>query len=602
MVSAHVVLFAYIISAILGTVIGVYVLKNSYRRHPTQALGVYLLIIAVWSATNAGHLVASTPEWTVLFRQLTYLGSTLLPIAGLVFTLLYVGREPLVTGKSVGALLVVPVLTIGIVLTNGFHGLHWTSVGFTTVDGFTIATVTVGPWFWVHFVYAYFVMLVGLGLLIAFSLMSTYLYRLQAILILLSFLLPISVNMLYNVELLLLPTDPTPIGFLVTGIPLAAIVLRTDLGTFIPVAHERVVRTLEDPVIVVDGNNRIIDANPAAVELFDADGGSLLGHHTADVLPDSLLDGDSLTDTLDDSIECTIERDGEQHWYMARRWTTNPGSDVSHYGWIVTLTDITVQHRQQEALESTTEDLELLNRIVDHDIRNDMAIIDGWAGLLREQVDEDGAEAIDRIVDATENVNSLTEDVRALMNAMLDEDDDLAETQLNVIFEAQIREIRDIYEGVSVQVDGSIPSVTVLANDMLNSVFRNVLSNAVIHNDGDDPGIVVTAEQSREVVRIEIADNGPGVPDDRKEEVFGKGNKGLESPGTGLGLYLVNTLVEQYDGRIWIEDNDPNGSVFVLELPVVADPTGSSDWIDTDDVAERNNQPESAVDTPVTDR
>jgi signal transduction histidine kinase len=67
---------------------------------------------------------------------------------------------------------------------------------------------------------------------------------------------------------------------------------------------------------------------------------------------------------------------------------------------------------------------------------------------------------------------------------------------------------------------------------------------------------------------VAIADNGPGIPDDRKETIFGKGEKGLDSPGTGLGLYLVRTLVEQYGGDIWVEDNDPEGSVFYVELPI----------------------------------
>lgn len=74
----------------------------------------------------------------------------------------------------------------------------------------------------------------------------------------------------------------------------------------------------------------------------------------------------------------------------------------------------------------------------------------------------------------------------------------------------------------------------------------------------------VTATDATVVVRI--ADDGPGIPDSRKREVFGRGEKGLESPGSGLGLYLVDNLVETYGGRGWIEDNEPKGSVFCVEL------------------------------------
>jgi signal transduction histidine kinase len=65
---------------------------------------------------------------------------------------------------------------------------------------------------------------------------------------------------------------------------------------------------------------------------------------------------------------------------------------------------------------------------------------------------------------------------------------------------------------------------------------------------------------------LRIADNGPGVPAERREAVFQRNTKGLESDGTGLGLYLVRTLVEAFDGDIRIEENDPKGAVFVVEL------------------------------------
>jgi signal transduction histidine kinase len=71
-------------------------------------------------------------------------------------------------------------------------------------------------------------------------------------------------------------------------------------------------------------------------------------------------------------------------------------------------------------------------------------------------------------------------------------------------------------------------------------------------------------------VTVRIADNGPGVPDERKESVFGKGEKGLESDGTGIGTYLVKTLVSRYSGTVWVEDNEPGGAVFVVTLPIAA--------------------------------
>jgi len=101
----------------------------------------------------------------------------------------------------------------------------------------------------------------------------------------------------------------------------------------------------------------------------------------------------------------------------------------------------------------------------------------------------------------------------------------------------------------------------------LDSVFRNLLKNAVQHNDCETPEITATVAENDDSVTVRIADNGPGIPDDLKAELFEQGQKGLKSEGTGIGTYLVQTLVSQYGGDVWVEDNDPQGCVFVLTLP-----------------------------------
>jgi signal transduction histidine kinase len=78
--------------------------------------------------------------------------------------------------------------------------------------------------------------------------------------------------------------------------------------------------------------------------------------------------------------------------------------------------------------------------------------------------------------------------------------------------------------------------------------------------------VTVSVREAADSVVISVADDGPGIPPERRDSIFGKGQKGLDSDGTGIGLYLVSTLVEQFGGEVWVEDAEPRGSVFNVRL------------------------------------
>jgi len=228
--------------------------------------------------------------------------------------------------------------------------------------------------------------------------------------------------------------------------------------------------------------------------------------------------------------------------------------------------NITERKSYEEQLEEQRDRLELLNQMVRHDIRNDLQIISSYAELLRARVDETNQEYVDRILNSARTAVELTRTARDLSGTMLQTDASTEAVPLRSVLQSQLDEIRTTYTDALVTVDGSIPSAAVLADDMLSSVFRNVIKNAIQHNDKEVARVTVSASVRDDQVRISVADNGPGIPDGQKDEIFGKGEKGLESEGTGIGLYLVNTLVERYGGDVQVHDNEPNGTVVAITL------------------------------------
>jgi PAS domain S-box-containing protein len=230
--------------------------------------------------------------------------------------------------------------------------------------------------------------------------------------------------------------------------------------------------------------------------------------------------------------------------------------------------DVTERERTRERLERQNERLELLNRVVRHDIRNDMSVIISYADLLESHVDDEGAAYLETVVEHGEHVVELTTTVRELMAAMVGEDDDGPGTVvLSRVLDAEIEEVGAGADRVEIDVERPLPDVEVVGTEMLSSVFRNLLNNAIQHNDADTPRVDIAVEERADTVEVRIADNGPGIPDDQKADVFGKGERSVDSPGTGLGLYLVRTFVDQFGGDVRVSDRDGGGAVFHVELP-----------------------------------
>jgi signal transduction histidine kinase len=115
----------------------------------------------------------------------------------------------------------------------------------------------------------------------------------------------------------------------------------------------------------------------------------------------------------------------------------------------------------------------------------------------------------------------------------------------------------------------------VRANELLHDVFANLVNNAIKHT-GDRADIVMSLDVVKDNVgrycRVIVEDNGPGIPEDAKEKIFNRMQKG-SARGMGLGLYLVRSLVESYGGNVWVEDrvksDHTKGARFVVMLPAI---------------------------------
>jgi signal transduction histidine kinase len=238
--------------------------------------------------------------------------------------------------------------------------------------------------------------------------------------------------------------------------------------------------------------------------------------------------------------------------------------------------DITERKRAEEELKEAKHQAELYLDLMGHDIRNMNMIGMGFLELALESSDikNEDKELLLKSLGSLENSTRLIDNVRKLQKARSGElkhhEIDACEMFLRVL--AHFSSM----PGVKVSFNYEIPpSCPVMANELLYEVFENIVGNAIKHG-GSETIIDVRFDQVTEdgcmYNRFIVEDNGPGIPDAFKDRIFNRLQRGdSKTKGTGLGLYLVKSLVESYGGRVCVEDrvkgDYTKGARFVVMLP-----------------------------------
>lgn len=243
-------------------------------------------------------------------------------------------------------------------------------------------------------------------------------------------------------------------------------------------------------------------------------------------------------------------------------------------GLVVGMHDVERQRALREAVaarqraERYGERLHVLNRVLRHDIRNQVTAVSGYASLI---ATGDGdprrdAEAIQRHAAAIADLGDRARQIEQL----LDSDGLAAErVDLDACVDETVESLRERYPAVTFDVQRN-GTAEASASKLLDSAVRQVVTNAIEHNDADEPLVSISVEhateQTDEWVDLVVTDNGPGIPA-RERSIH---QSRVESPlehSTGLGLWLADWVVTESGGSLSIDRAGPDGSAVRLRLP-----------------------------------
>ncbi|WP_424356505.1 ATP-binding protein [Methanocella sp. MCL-LM] len=249
--------------------------------------------------------------------------------------------------------------------------------------------------------------------------------------------------------------------------------------------------------------------------------------------------------------------------------------------------DITARKESERELLIANTQAELYLDLMGHDINNMNQAAMGFLELALERLQDvcpmskEDEQLINQAIEDLKNSSMLIDNVRKLRKARAGS---YKPAEINLA--EMLRNIKDTTPetpGREVQITLDLAGeCRVCASDMLQDVFTNIVGNAIRHSTGSiTVGIKLKTEEidGTEYCSIAIEDNGPGIPDEVKPGLFDIRQRGkARVSGKGLGLYIVKTLVDDFEGQVWVENRVPGdytkGSRFVILIPSAKETEG----------------------------
>jgi PAS domain S-box-containing protein len=340
--------------------------------------------------------------------------------------------------------------------------------------------------------------------------------------------------------------------------------LRDRLGK-----HRDIVQRLEDPIMLQDESGDFELLNEALAEFAGLPGSDLLGNDES-----AFMDGETATtigrkkrevieteSATQYSVRPSFETSDREATFNTRRYPYYD-DDGDLAGTIAICRDVT-------DLEERTRQLQVIDNILRHNLRNDLTVVRGLADQIRLEADGETADTAEEIVTYTDELMSTGEKSRAITD-LLSEEPKPVTLDISSPIRSIAREVDEARPDVHIEVEIQ-ESVTVSTTLKIREAIEELVRNAIVHSDRPNPSIEIRVSANEATAEISVIDDGPGIPEmDRDVLETGRAIDDLYH-GSGLGLWLVYWIVTRSDGSVEVTDADPQGTEVAITLPLAAE-------------------------------
>jgi PAS domain S-box-containing protein len=361
----------------------------------------------------------------------------------------------------------------------------------------------------------------------------------------------------------------------------------------------RAIEQADDAVIITDDDGVIEYVNDAFVEMFGYERAAVIGR-----TPRLLKSGEhddafyrQLWDTITDGevfqSEVTNRRaNGEQLDVELTIAPVEDDGEVTHY--VAIERDITDRKRDNQRLE-------VLNRVLRHNVRNALTVVDGNARRIADHCDDTTVDVlVDSITNRADELRAAVEKARTVERAI--DTDRTSAINVKTLFETVRETVLEDDTDATVIVDAP-DDLWLTGNHVLEAALEEAIENAVEHGStdshpqtrgnavehgstssrsqacgnatehgGEQPTVRLDAEARYERVALIVSDDGPGIPDHERDVLESGGESDLHH-GSGLGLWVMQWVVTSLGGDVTITDGEDGGTTVTFTLPRAEPPS-----------------------------
>lgn len=590
-----------VLSTLLTVVMFVYIScqKDRKQLHNVFCLNLFCsLIISVGVLCQAVcNYFFSIPS--IWFENIIYIGTCFLPLT-VFFTSLIFTNTKITFKKSYLLLLVIPILSLIVLWTNDLHHLFYIQYSSSFTD------TIYGPYFYVHSVYTYLLLIIGIGRLLIFSIRNAGFFSKQSLLISIGLACPVIVNVLGSfLKLIPMTVFVTPISFSVSIICFALAIFKFDFLGIAPIALRKIADRMSDSYLVLNDDGTITDFNQTFLVTFKIKDIALRGQNFDTFCKNNKINygkiKNAIAKTKDSKKTISFEYHVNRIHKIFSVEVNTIYSDGVSLGTLILFKDITQHIEDMETIKNNQDILMERERLaslgqliggIAHNLKTPIMSISGAAEGLTDLVKEYDSSIDDPEVNSQDHhdiakdmnewivkIKEYTEYMSDIITAVKGQAVTLSETD-NISFD-----IDELVKRVDILMKHELKNALIYMNVQMNApkstkihgdinslvqVINNMISNAIqAYNGKTEQNIDLILNKVDSNLVISIKDYGCGLPQKVKEKLFKEMITTKGKNGTGLGLYMsYSTIKAHFNGNITFESEEGKGTTFNIILPL----------------------------------